>query len=47
MKIFTAIITSIFFLIPAVSVFAKDDVDWKKVKVLIYTKNGKGYVPVW
>ncbi len=44
MKIYTAIITGVFFLISLVSVFAKDDVNWKKVKVLVYTKNGKGYV---
>lgn len=43
MKIYTAIITGIF-LISLVNVFAKDDVNWKKVKVLVYTKNGKGYV---
>ncbi len=24
--------------------FAQDNVNWKKVKVLVYTKNGKGYV---
>ncbi|MFD2571302.1 ThuA domain-containing protein [Spirosoma soli] len=24
--------------------WTKDDVNWKKVKVLVYTKNGKGYV---
>ncbi|RIV25152.1 ThuA domain-containing protein [Fibrisoma montanum] len=24
--------------------WSKDDVNWKKVKVLVYTKNGKGYV---
>ncbi|MGI8582733.1 MAG: ThuA domain-containing protein [Chitinophagaceae bacterium] len=44
MKTFTAIIACIFILISPASVFAKDDVDWKKVKVLVYTKNGKGYV---
>lgn len=44
MKIYTAVITGIFILMSLVSVFAKDDVNWKKVKVLVYTKNGKGYV---
>ncbi len=44
MKIITAIITGIFFLISSVSLYAKDEVNWKKVKVLVYTKNGKGYV---
>jgi type 1 glutamine amidotransferase len=44
MKTFTAIIAGIFILISSASVFAKDDVNWKKVKVLVYTKNGKGYV---
>ncbi len=43
MKIFATIITVIFLLI-SMSGFAKDVVDWKKVKVLVYTKNGKGYV---
>ena len=28
----------------AVSTFAAQGVNWKKVKVLVYTKNGKGYV---
>ncbi len=32
-----------FFLI-AISASAQDKVNWKKVKVLVYTKNGKGYV---
>jgi type 1 glutamine amidotransferase len=44
MKIITSIITGIFFLISSVSLYAKDEVNWKKVKVLVYTKNGKGYV---
>jgi len=26
------------------SVYAQDKVNWKKVSVLVYTKNGKGYV---
>ncbi|HLL95337.1 MAG TPA: ThuA domain-containing protein, partial [Spirosoma sp.] len=25
-------------------VWANDEVNWKKVRVLVYTKNGKGYV---
>lgn len=49
MKKIAAIITGIIFLVSSLNVFAKDDVDpiairWKKVKVLVYTKNGKGYV---
>ena len=44
MKTITAIIAGIFILISSASVFAKDDVNFKKVKVLVYTKNGKGYV---
>ena len=40
MKIFS-IITCIFLVF---SVTAQENVNWKKVKVLVYTKNGKGYV---
>jgi Trehalose utilisation. len=43
MKIFISIILSIF-LIQSRNVFAQDNVNWKRVKVLIYTKNGPGYV---
>ena len=41
MKVLISIITGIF-LISSVS--AQDNVHWKKIKVLVYTKNGKGYV---
>lgn len=44
MKKCIAIVTGVFFLLSSFNVFAKDDVNWKKVKVLVYTKNGKGYV---
>jgi len=44
MKLFTAIITGFFLLTSPINLYAKDDVKWKKVKVLVYTKNGKGYV---
>jgi len=43
MKILTSIIICSFFL-TSISLFGQDDVKWKKVKVLVYTKNGKGYV---
>ena len=42
MKILISIITGIFLI--SANVFAQDNVNWKKVKVLVYTKNGKGYV---
>ena len=32
------------YIISAVNIPANDKVNWKKVKVLVYTKNGKGYV---
>ncbi|MDB5207461.1 MAG: Crp/Fnr family transcription regulator [Flavisolibacter sp.] len=44
MKIVTAILSGIFFLLLSVNVYSQDNVNWKKVKVLVYTKNGKGYV---
>lgn len=43
MKIFISITIGIFLIVSA-NVFAQDNVNWKKVKVLVYTKNGKGYV---
>ncbi|HUS00579.1 MAG TPA: ThuA domain-containing protein [Chitinophagaceae bacterium] len=42
MKIFISIITGIFLILSNLN--AQDNVTWKKVKVLVYTKNGKGYV---
>ncbi len=44
MKTITAIIAGIFILISSASVFSQDNLNLKKVKVLVYTKNGKGYV---
>lgn len=43
MKILTSILISAFFL-TSMNLFGQDNVNWKKVKVLVYTKNGKGYV---
>lgn len=44
MKKVTSIIVIVISLLSSFNVLAKDDVNWKKVKVLVYTKNGKGYV---
>ena len=44
MKVLSKIIPVCFFLVLSVSTYAIDNIDWKKVKVLVYTKNGKGYV---
>ena len=44
MKIFRAILIKSFFLLLSLSVFSQDNLNLKKVKVLVYTKNGKGYV---
>jgi len=41
---FNKIILLFVFLFPAVSAYSQDNINWKKVKVLVYTKNGKGYV---
>jgi len=39
-----SILLLFFTLVFAHSGWAADDVNWKKVRVLVYTKNGKGYV---
>jgi len=44
MKVFSKIIPLFLFLVVSVSSYAIDKVNWKKVRVLVYTKNGKGYV---
>ncbi|HEV8079717.1 MAG TPA: ThuA domain-containing protein [Chitinophagaceae bacterium] len=44
MKMFNKIILLFVFLSPAVSAYSQDNVSLKKVTVLVYTKNGKGYV---
>ena len=44
MKIFRSILIKSFFLLLSLSVFSQDNLNLKKVKVLVYTKNGKGYV---
>jgi len=44
MKVFIKIITVYLFLVLNISGKAIDKVNWKNVKVLVYTKNGKGYV---
>jgi type 1 glutamine amidotransferase len=44
MKMFNKIILLFVFLVIAVSAYSQDNINWKKVKVLVYTKNGKGYV---
>lgn len=44
MKIFRAILIQSFSLLLSLSVFSQDNLNLKKVKVLVYTKNGKGYV---
>ena len=45
MKLFNKLILLCLVLVLTVlTVQAKDEVNWKKVKVLVYTKNGKGYV---
>ncbi|WP_240543485.1 ThuA domain-containing protein [Spirosoma foliorum] len=45
MNRFTAIgLSTLCLLLFVVSVGWSQDVNWKKVKVLVYTKNGKGYV---
>ncbi len=41
MKKILLLVLAAFFLLPA---FSQQNVNWKKVKVLVYTKNGKGYV---
>jgi len=38
------IITGLFLLLVFSNVFSQDKVNWKNVNVLVYTKNGKGYV---
>ncbi len=43
MKLLTKIALVCFLLI-TVTASAQDNVNWKKVKVLVYTKNGKGYI---
>ncbi len=43
MKLFISLLLLCLVLV-TVNAFAADDVNWKKVKVLVYTKNGKGYV---
>lgn len=43
MKPATALLTG-FLLMTFASGYSQDKVNWKKVKVLVYTKNGKGYV---
>jgi type 1 glutamine amidotransferase len=43
MKIFISLTIGIFLTVSS-NVFSQDNVKWKKVKVLVYTKNGKGYV---
>ena len=44
MKIFRTLLIKSFFLLLSLSVFSQDNFNLKKVKVLVYTKNGKGYV---
>jgi uncharacterized protein len=44
MKLFIKIIPVCFFLVLSTSWNAIDKVNWKNIKVLVYTKNGKGYV---
>ena len=44
MKMSNKIILLFVFLFPAVSAYSQDNINWKKVKVMVYTKNGKGYV---
>ncbi len=44
MKIFRTILIKSFSLLLSLSVFSQDNLNFKKVKVLVYTKNGKGYV---
>lgn len=44
MRIFTIFLTGCWFFISPFILLAQDKVNWKKVKVLVYTKNGKGYV---
>lgn len=41
---FKKIITVCLFLFSIILVYSQEKVNWKKVKVLVYTKNGKGYV---
>jgi len=43
-KSITIVITIAFLLSAASSSFAQTKVNWKNVRVLVYTKNGKGYV---
>ncbi|MDQ6815145.1 MAG: ThuA domain-containing protein, partial [Bacteroidota bacterium] len=38
------IISFVFLIVSFVSLHAQNKVDWKNVKVLVYTKNGPGYV---
>ncbi|MBA4139286.1 MAG: ThuA domain-containing protein [Segetibacter sp.] len=44
MKPLTKIILLCFLIVITISTSAQDNVNWKKVKVLVYTKNGKGYI---
>ena len=44
-RIATALLSGLLlWLATANASWSKDDINWKKVKVLVYTKNGKGYV---
>ncbi len=44
MNTITKIVFSFLLIIFADNTYAQDKVNWKKVTVLVYTKNGKGYV---
>jgi type 1 glutamine amidotransferase len=43
-KITIALITFFFVVFNAPSAYAQQGVNWKNVRVLVYTKNGKGYI---
>lgn len=44
MKKFSAVLLFVAALFGATGIHAQNTVNWKKVRVLVYTKNGKGYV---
>jgi len=44
MKMINKIIFILLLSFSSVQAYLQDNVNWKKVKVLVYTKNGKGYV---
>ncbi|MDB5248625.1 MAG: Crp/Fnr family transcription regulator [Segetibacter sp.] len=44
MRLFHNIVLLCLLISTSVSATAQDNVNWKKVRVLVYTKNGKGYI---